>query len=335
MANPGWHTGATNEALLERAMMLKNIRAFFDARDVVEVETPLLSSASTTDTHLDSLATSFRGRSRFLNTSPEFAMKRLLASWRRPVFQVCKAFRDDELGRYHNPEFSMLEWYQPGYDSVRLMSEVQQLVTALCDSSARFDASAMVHFESISYQQAFETAAGIDPHNVSVEDCVACAQAHGVDVPEGMASSGTAADEVDAWLDWLLTQLVLPGFRTTGFTFLYDYPATQCALARVEVNGDEVSVAKRFELFYGELELANGFDELTDATQQQQRFERENEIRRRSGKASGVIDHHFVEALRHGLPDCAGVAVGLDRLLMVLIGADTIEQVLAFGWDRS
>jgi lysyl-tRNA synthetase class 2 len=321
-----WQSKASRETLLRRALMMKDIRAFFDARDVVEVETPLLSHYSTTDPHLDSLCTRFREQDCYLNTSPEYAMKRLLAQWRQPIYQICKAFRDDEIGPNHNPEFTMLEWYQPGYDMMQLIDEVAELVRTVCRQSE------VEHvFECLSYQQAFENVTGFDPHHVTAEQCFQYSVDNHVEIPQGLE----AADDVNDWLDWLLTQLVMPAFKTDGFTFLYDYPASQCALAKLEDGPGQARVAKRFELFFGEVELANGFYELTDADEQLSRFQRENQERECAGKEVSCIDKNFIEALSSGLPDCSGVAMGLDRLLMVLSGAASIDQVLSFAWERS
>ncbi len=330
MANNSWQSSASREILLERALMLKNIRVFFTQRDVLEVETPLLSQYSTTDLHLESLASRFRNQSGYLNTSPEYAMKRLLAGWKKPIYQICKAFRDDELGPNHNPEFSMLEWYQPDYDAENLMAELAQLVTGLCQSSTAFH-SVRAEFKSLSYQQAFADTVGINPHQTTSDECHQVVVSHNIEVPQGMGS----ADHVNVWLDWLLTQLVLPAFQKNRFTFLYDYPASQCALAKLAKNEQQIIVAKRFELFFGEVELANGFHELTDANEQLRRFKQENAARKKAGLSCGRIDENLIAALRSGLPECAGVAVGLDRLLMVLVNASSIEQVMAFPWGKA
>lgn len=323
-----WRTQASKDILLERALMLKNIRAFFETRGVIEVETPLLSQYSTTDPHLDSLQSRFRDQSCYLNTSPEYAMKRLLAGWKKPIYQICKAFRDDELGPNHNPEFTMLEWYQPDYDSVKLMAELAELVTNLCRLS-KISSMDKVQFESLSYQQAFEDFAGINPHQTTSAECYQLAKSNNVEIPQGLG----LADEVNNWLDWLLTQLVLPAFKKDGFTFMYDYPASQCALAKIENNEQQVLVAKRFELFFGELELANGFHELTDASEQLKRFQFENRVRKQAGIEQGQIDENLIAALNSGLPECSGVAMGLDRFLMLLTNSSSIDQVLSFSWD--
>ena len=349
MTENQWQSKASNEILLERALMLKNIRAFFDVRGLIEVETPLLSHYATTDPHLECFQLSFRGRHCYLNTSPEYAMKRLLAGHGQAIYQICKAFRDDELGPNHNPEFTLLEWYQPGYDMPQLMDEVTDLVADLYHLS-KFSSglSSGIHsplkktpFVRLSYQQAFEDFAGINPHTADAEQCYQLAKTNNVEIPQGLE----ADDEVDAWLDWLLVQLVLPAFDKQGFTFLYDYPASQCALAKIakneqqaneqQTNEQQTIVAKRFELFFGEMELANGFHELTDAQQQLQRFQLENQRRKKAGKEEVVIDDNFIAALNSGLPDCSGVAIGLDRLLMVITKSSCINQVLTFSWDNA
>lgn len=336
MSADSWRTKVSNEVLLERALMLKNIRAFFDGKNIIEVETPLMSHASTTDPHLDSLQSRFRGDTCYLNTSPEYAMKRLLASWGQPIYQICKAFRDDELGLNHNPEFTMLEWYRPGYDMQRLMDELAELLKVLCRPSSEVATDALtveqIKFDCISYQQAFESFVGINPHQTTALECHQAALKNNIEVPQGL---GVADDELTDWMDWLLTQLVLPSFKRDGFTFLYDYPVAQCALAKILPNEERVLVAKRFECFFGEIELANGFHELTDADEQLRRFQLENEARLRAGKVSGNIDEQFIAALNYGLPDCSGVAMGLDRLLMVLTQTKDIESVLSFSWKNA
>jgi len=336
MSEANWRTRASSNVLLERALMLKNIRAFFDARGVVEVETPLLSHNATTDPHLDSLQSRFRDQVCYLNTSPEYAMKRLLACWQQPIYQICKAFRDDELGPSHNPEFTLLEWYRPGYDLPQLMDELAELVDTLCRSSkfSLLDRSPLdsSQFQRLSYQQAFESLAGINPHQTSSSECFQVARSNNIEIPQGMTKDD---NEVNDWLDWLLTQLVLPAFRNDCFTFIYDYPASQCALAKISHNEQQVPVAKRFELFFGEIELANGFYELTDANEQLQRFQQENKVRKQAGKESCSIDENLIAALNYGLPDCSGVAIGLDRLLMVLTNNACIDSVLSFPWRNS
>lgn len=317
-----WQPVASREVIKQRARLLKRIRAFFDARDILEVETPIVSSAGSTDLHIDSLQTMFRGESHYLNTSPEYAMKRLLADYGEPIYQVCKVFRDDELGPNHNPEFSMLEWYRPGFDMHALMDEMQDLLACVLPQK-------LPAVGRYSYRQVFEKYAGIDPHKASADDCRQCAIQHGIEQPVGLE------DDKDEWLDWLLTQRVVPSFDTDGFTFIYDYPKSQCALARLAEDEQGVQVASRFELFSGEVELANGFHELLSGAEQQQRFERENQRRFEAGKSMVKIDEYLLEALNHGLPDCSGVAMGLDRLLMIMCEKLSIDEVLAFPFSSA
>lgn len=321
-----WRSKVSEKVLLERALMLKNIRAFFDGKGVLEVETPLLSQFATTDPHLESLQSRFREQVCYLNTSPEYAMKRLLASSKRAIYQICKAFRDDELGVTHNPEFTMLEWYQPGYDGVQLMDELAELVAVLFTGS-----EIKPKFVSRSYQQVFEETIGLNPHEASAAKCHSLSIENNIEIPQGL----TDDDDVNDWLDWLLTQKILPSLARDRFTFIYDYPATQSALAKIGTNAQQMPVAKRFELFFGEMELANGFHELTDAEEQLSRFQLENEIRQQNGLDVVEIDANLIAALASGLPECAGVAVGLDRLLMVKAACTHIEQVLTFSWQNN
>lgn len=305
--------------------MSQDLRAFFAERDVLEVETPVLSGAAISDPHLHSLATRYNGHPMYLHTSPEFFMKRMLSAYRRDIYQVCKVFRDDELGRWHNPEFSMLEWYRLGFDHFKLMDEVQQLFERLMHAFSANRASAPSI--RITYRQAFLDSLQMDPLVASCDDLRCVAQKYNIDIPVGMVEQ-----DRDMWLDWLLTQAVIPRFEPHVFTFLYDYPASQAALARL--SEQDPRVAHRFEVFYGALELANGFSELTDADQQRRRFEQDNASRRQQGLPVMPLDDHLLAALEAGLPDCAGVALGLDRLLMVLTDSRAIGEVLSFDFDR-
>jgi lysyl-tRNA synthetase class 2 len=305
--------------------MLQDLRAFFAERQVLEVETPILSRAAITDPHLHSLRSRFAGDELFLHTSPEFFMKRLLAGHRRDIYQVCKVFRDDELGSRHNPEFTMLEWYRQGFDHRQLMDEIRQLLDRLT-LSLGFAAQPLPAIR-LSYRQAFMDSLGIDPLTASCGQLKQLTLDRGIDIPVGMDEQ-----DCDMWLDWLLTQAVIPGFAGQAFTFLYDYPASQAALARISER--DPRVAHRFEVFYGELELANGFYELADAQQQRQRFQQENDRRRQQGLPAMPLDEHLLAALDAGMPDCAGVALGLDRLLMVFSEALAIGDILSFDFHR-
>ncbi len=310
-----WQPGMQREQLELRARILNSIRAFFAVRDVLEVETPILSPAAITDPQLHSFKTRFRQQDYYLHTSPEFYMKRLLAAGVGNIFQLARVFRVDEQGPRHNPEFTLLEWYRTGFDHQRLMDEVEQLLGELL--AKNLTAGRM------SYQQAFEQSLGIDPLEASVESLQACARQHQIETPVGMASASK-----DEWLDWLMVAAVAPALPENHPTFIYDYPASQAALAKL--NPDDPRVAHRFELYWGELELANGFYELTDAAEQRQRFEQENRRRLQQGLPEMPIDELLLDALEAGMPDCAGVAVGIDRLMMILQGSNHINEVISF-----
>ena len=305
--------------------MLQSIRAFFAERDVLEVETPVLSKSTITDPHLQSFKTRYRNDDYYLQTSPEFFMKRLLASGSGDIYQISKVFRDDEQGKNHNPEFSMLEWYRTGFDHHQLMDEMAVLFEYLVN-----DMPTDIQWQAatrISYQQAFLDVLGVDPLEAGAAELKTVAEKNNIEIPIGMDE-----DDKDMWLDWLMTQAIAPSFDTNSFTFLYDYPASQAALAKL--NSDDSRTAHRFEVFFGELELANGFNELTDASEQRERFDNENKKRQALGLDVIPVDEGLLSALASGLPQCSGVAVGLDRLLMVLLGVKSIEGVLSFGVER-
>jgi len=296
--------------------MLHSIRAFFAERNVLEVETPGLSNAGVTDPQLRSFSTHFQNKEYFLHTSPEFYMKRLLAAGSGDIYQLAKVFRDDENGRFHNPEFTLLEWYRLDFDHQQLMDEIENLLKRLMPEKCN-------HINRISYQQAFISQLQIDPLDASTEDLKRCAKQHHINTPQGMQ------DNKDMWLDWLMLEKIAPGFSKSEFTFLYNYPASQASLARLDCEDDRI--ANRFELFFGELELANGFYELTDAQEQLKRFKKDNETRSQLKQKTMPIDYHLIAALKSGLPDCAGVAIGIDRLMMLHSNAASINKVISFG----
>jgi lysyl-tRNA synthetase class 2 len=325
----GWRPSASLEILKLRARMLEGIRAFFSARGVLEVETPILSHAATTDPNLASFVTRYtgpghpRGGVLYLHTSPEFPMKRLLAAGCGSIYQLCKVFRDGESGRHHNPEFTMLEWYRTGFDHHALMNEVAELVTTLLTGRLTLGPA-----EKLTYAEAFERDCGLDPHRAPVTELAACAARCGIAPPDSLAD-----DDLGGWRDLLLTHRVEPHLGRAHLTFLYDYPASQAALARVR-PGDP-PLASRFELYLEGIELANGFHELGNAEEQQTRFQHDLARRNALGLPAVPADEHLLAALRHGLPDCAGVALGFDRLVMLATGASSIQDVLAFPIERA
>jgi lysyl-tRNA synthetase class 2 len=318
-----WQPHASLNLLQQRARMLQGIRAFFAERGVLEVETPLLSGAGNTDPNIDSFTTGNAGSDQtfYLHTSPEFPMKRLLAAGCGSIYQVCKVFRKGEQGGLHNPEFSLLEWYRTGFDHFQLMDEISQLLRTLLPASY-FQEQPL----NIRYAAAFHDYAGIDDViNADTDQLQSCADAHQIRL-QGMSRR-------DDWLDVLLASVVLPALPRSRLIYLYDYPASQAALARLNVN--DPATACRFELIIDGVELANGYHELADATEQRRRFENDNAQRLAAGKQSIDMDENLLQALQHEFPDCAGVALGLDRLLMLQTGATTIQQVLSFPFDRA
>lgn len=311
-----------------RATLLRQIRDFFSARQVLEVETPALSTAGNTDASLACFVSRYHGpclphhQPLYLHTSPEFPMKRLLAAGSGDIYQLCKVFRDGEAGRRHNPEFSLLEWYRTGWDHHLLMDEVEQLLRAV---SANHEPVGAVR--RFTYRDLFRAYLDLDPLTSDVAALAHCAEAQGLDIPAGMP-----ADDNDPWLDLLLSLVIEPRLGA-GLVMVYDYPASQAALARV--RADDPPVAERFEVYWDGVELANGFHELTDADEQRTRFERDNRKRAARGLTEMPLDENFLAALGQGMPHCAGVALGVDRLLMRLAGADRLEQVIAFPLGRA
>ncbi len=319
-----WRPTAPMANLRARAEVLATVRSFFARRGVLEVETPALGQAAVTDPNLASMPTRFLGpgagdgRTLYLQTSPELHMKRLLAADSGPIYQICRAFRDGESGRRHNPEFTILEWYRPGWDHHRLMDEIDELVA---------DVLGLPAAERLAYAEAFRRHAGVDPHRAPEREIVSALRA------SGGAPADTSDLDRDDLLNLLLARLVEPQLGRDRPTFLHDYPASQAALARVR-PGDP-PLAERFELYVEGVELANGFHELGDADEQRRRFVADLEARRRRGLPEVPLDERLLRALDHGLPPCAGVALGVDRLVMVACGASSLHEVLAFPLDRA
>ena len=308
-------------ALELRAALYALIRRFFAERGVLEVETPILSEAGNTEPNIESFSTTFSGpvtagsRERWMRTSPEHALKRLLAAGVGDCYELGRVFRNGEAGRRHNPEFTMLEWYRVGFDHRRLMRETAELVSAALTMKGR-DATIVEK----SYRDLFIEGLGLDPFAASLDALRAPLSEFRIN-EEGLSR--------DDWLDLLITHRLQPAFPNDRITIVYDFPASQCALARI--RNDDPPVAERFELFLGSYELANGYHELTDAAEQRARFERDNARRRARGQREVPIDERFLAALSE-MPACAGVALGIERLLMVLTGVDDIRDALAFSF---
>ena len=310
---------ALGRAIELRAQLYRLIRAFFAERGVVEVETPVLSEAGNTEPNIESFATTFSGpvgagsRERSMRTSPEHAMKRLLAAGIGDCYELGRVFRNGEAGRRHNPEFTMLEWYRVGWDHRRLIAETVELVRAALALVAREP-----RVVECTYRDLFRVELGVDPLIDSIEM---------LRKPLAKVRIDDAGLSRDDWLDLLLTHRLQPEFPRDRITVIRDFPATQSALAKI--RDDDPPVAERFELFVGSSELANGYHELTDATEQRTRFERDNARRRARGQREMPIDERFLAALPK-MPACAGVALGIERLLMCLANTDDIADVIAF-----
>ena len=318
---PVWQPSASQAALESRAQQLAFVRGFFAQRGVLEVETPILGQRGVTDPNLDGIQAHVAAGTRtggWLQTSPEYHMKRLLAAGYGSVYQVSRVFRNGELGRRHNPEFSMLEWYREGFDDVALMAEVSDLVCGWLGCQPP---------EAIRYRDAMECWAKVNPFEATDRELARrCEQWL---EPEQLADLGR-----DGCLDLLMSFAVEPNLGMQRPVFITGYPASQASLARVSMSGGH-ETAHRFELYINGLELCNGYWELTDPQEQRRRFEADNEQRRRSGKPEMALDEAFLAALGQGLPECSGVALGLDRLLMVKLGARDIREVLAFPFERA
>lgn len=323
-----WQPSMSWQHAKQRANVLATIRKFFNERDVIEVETPLLSNGTITDVHLDPFITQFNystdsnieeAKALYVQTSPEFAMKRLLASGYGCCYQICKAFRHEQHGRYHNPEFTMLEWYRVGFDHFQLIEEVAALLR---------DVLACKDTESISYQNLFLREVNIDPLKATNEELTTLISEHGM-LSDWLINESSK----DTLLQFVMSEIIEPRIGNDIPCFVYNFPASQASLAKI--SADDSRVAERFECYFKGIELANGFNELTDADQQLRRFRADNEIRSDMNKEQRPIDDNFIAALKHGLPKCSGVALGVDRLLMLALGAKSIDKVISFPIDNA
>jgi elongation factor P--(R)-beta-lysine ligase len=318
MAN--WRPSASPGALRRRAEALHATREFFRTRNVLEVETPALVNSPVSDVNIGSLKVEFAGGTPlFLHTSPEYAMKRLLAAGSGDIFQVCHVFRGGERGRHHNPEFTMVEWYRLGFSLQQLMDEVAALARLLLGSE--------LPVEFVSYREALRRHAGLDPLDADDADLQQAAQALGLDAQRAREAGR------DELLDLIVGAKVGPALGASTLTFLHRYPSSQAALARLDE--EDPRLALRFELYFRGVELANGYHELSNAAEQRMRFMADQRQRTARGLTTAPLDQHLLAALEAGLPDCAGVALGFDRVLMLAANAAEIDEVLAFPTERA
>ena len=320
-----WKPTADLAALKARAQLNADIRQFFAERGVMEVEVPLMAHCTVTDPFIESIRTDCSGVKYYLQTSPEFGMKRLLAAPFAAemgcIYALGKAFRHGESGARHNPEFTMLEWYRLGFDDQRLMMEVGELVGAILPVHAII---------KLSYRQLFQRYLNIDPHTAEAGELKQITQANmAIEIED---------DNPDTWLDLLVSHVLEPKLAADhpdSLVFIYDYPASQAALARTALDDNGETIAKRFEGFYNGIELCNGYWELTDSAEQALRFAADLSKRQQLGLPMVTADQRLVEALASGLPDCAGVALGVDRLLMLQQQLQRLDQVLCFPTSQA
>ncbi len=297
------------------------VRDYMSEQNVLEVVTPALSVATTTDPNIHS----YQVADQYLHTSPEFAMKRLLAAYATDIYQIATVFRDGESGRFHNAEFTLLEWYRVGMNHLALIEDVSALMQRVFTLFKK----PWITPEFVRYTDAVSSVCEKPFGETSIIDIERVFSQRKRSYPSAIG------DDLDAALDLLMDEFVVPEFSDDGVTYVLDYPASQAALARIATNHDQIPVAERFEMYWGKVELANGFHELSDATEQRTRFEKELSVRALRGEKQVRLDENLLSALANGLPDCAGVALGLDRLTLKLTGAEQIDDVLAFSGRRA
>lgn len=322
MNDEDWRPASGLPVLRLRARMLDRARDYFRGCGVLEVETPLLSAAAVSDVNIESAGARLCGRDCFLHTSPEYAMKRLLAAGYGDCMQICHVFRDGERGRLHHPEFTLIEWYRTGFDVAAMMIDVERLVAAMLHELRPLPPATR-----ITYGAALGLHAAVDPFRDSAPALRAALARAGVDCPRGLEA------DRDALLDLIVGAVVGPRLGHDAPCFVTDYPASQAALARLKAG--DPAVAERFELYLDGMELANGFHELGDAQEQTRRFAADQALRARRGQPARPLDARLLAALRAGLPDCSGVALGFDRLVMCATAARSIDEVIAFPLERA
>lgn len=316
-----WQPTASISNLQSRAQYLMQVRQFFADRQVLEVETPLLCRYAVTDPYMAIMSADnpLGGEHPYyLQSSPEYAMKRLLAAGSGPIYQLCKAFRGGEQSTRHNAEFTMLEWYRPGFDHFQLMNEVSDLLMQVLKTPEA---------KPRSYRYVFEKYLSINPHQASAKRLEAIARQH-VDIQ-------MKSDNCDDWLNLLIAEVIEPKLGFEQPEFIYDYPVSQAALAKVANNDQGDPVAQRFELYVRGVELANGYFELTDSAEQKKRFQQEQRLRKALNQPVMASDVFLLTALEYGLPECAGVALGFDRLIMLAMNENKIKNVISFSSEKA
>ncbi|GAA5317460.1 MAG: elongation factor P--(R)-beta-lysine ligase [Candidatus Pelagadaptatus aseana] len=311
-----WKPGASLQTLQARAELYRQIRDYFRSLDVLEVDVPVVANTAGTDPHIDLIPTQTCQQQNYLQSSPEFFMKRLLAAGSGDIFSLGKAFRNEEYGRRHNPEFTMLEWYRLGLDDRQLASEVCDLITAT---------TGIEKCQLFSYRDLFEQKFQINPHQTQLTTLKHLAGEH--------CNIHWQDDNPDTWLDLLMTHVIEPTLPQ-GISVIFDYPASQAALARTEISAQGDLIARRFEIYLNGMELANGYWELTDAQEQAERFEQDLNQRQAMNNPAIPVDQHLLSALKSGLPDCAGVALGVDRLVMAKCNLQDMDQAQSFSFKR-
>ena len=318
-----WQPTATLKTLKQRAELLRHIRTFFEMRQVMEVDSPLLCATTALDPHLASLEVNNAGSLKYLQTSPEFAMKRLLAAGSGSIYQLGKAFRSDELGTNHNPEFTMLEWYRVGFSLNDLVSETLELIQSAYQLLSLSPPKNVTH---LTYRELFLSALKMDPHTCSDEQLSQCVETH--------ISIHSNTLHRDDNLNLLMSHLIEPQMPM-GLLVVTDFPISQAALSEQKTDEFGNSVAARAEIYWDGLELANGYKELTDNAELEQRFKKDQETRKKLDLSVPPMPKHLLSAMHQGLPDCAGIALGVDRLLMKILGQNSIASVIPFNADNA
>lgn len=318
-----WEPGTSLLTLKKRASLLRKVREFFFQRNVLEVDTPSISKYASIDLHLDAIGVQPGNQHplRYLITSPEYHMKRLLCAGSGSIYQICKSFRQEDCGSRHNPEFTMLEWYRVGLNHWQLMQEVDALMENLLE---------LPPSDKISYQEIFERTLDINPFEIQLEQFSAACESYKLSPPDDFLCKTVDPDE---WLNFLMGFIIEPTLGKEKPVFIYDYPASQAALAII--NPENPKSALRFELYYKGVELGNGYTELGDHQLLSQRFEESNQQRIEANKESYCIDKRLIEATESGMPACSGIAIGFDRVMMLAADQKEIDQVQTFSWDRA